>query len=162
MQPNRLVQSVSEVSLFYAAGWPGMPAWAAAETLLRRLGKTISNTDVDSCLGWFMRRGIWPRRRIPPPSIAVDSQTWRTWRQIDREEREEGFEGDEEKWGSRTKSLRLSRTPSSSPFHKGLDSASRNAVLIVESRQEEQSICWNTYLKEERIFCHFLKQYSAH
>ena len=25
-----------------------MPAWAAVETLLRRLGKKISNTDVDS------------------------------------------------------------------------------------------------------------------
>ena len=47
MQPNILVQSVSEVSLCYAAGRPGMPAWAAAETLVRRLGKAIANTDVD-------------------------------------------------------------------------------------------------------------------
>ena len=41
MQPNILVQSVSEVSLFHSA-------WAAAETLLRHLGKTNANTDVDS------------------------------------------------------------------------------------------------------------------
>ena len=35
------------MSLFYAAGRPGMPAWAAAETLQRRLDMKISNTDVD-------------------------------------------------------------------------------------------------------------------
>ena len=47
MQPNILVQSVSEVSLFDAAGRPGMHAWAAVETLLRRLCKREVNTDVD-------------------------------------------------------------------------------------------------------------------
>ena len=55
MQPNILVQSVSEVSLFDAAGRPGMPAWAAAETLVRRLSKAIANTDVDYGLDLLAR-----------------------------------------------------------------------------------------------------------
>lgn len=66
-----------------------------------------------------------------------DVKTDRSWSE---RKRGRGCRGDEEKWGggSRTKFLRLSRTPS--PFHKGLDRASRNAVLVVESRQEEKGI----------------------